>query len=417
MATLNLLLNNPFVTDSRSWRIAHSLAAADWRVTVLARAAAGLAEREDQDGVTIIRVAQPEPRWLPSPGLPPVEERPSLGLSPGRLRRVVRESAGRGLQAVRFGVLARSWASAVDNVAPDADIWQAEGLVTLPIALSLGRRRGGRVVYDSRDISVESARFARLPGPWRRLLAWRERRWARACDALITVSEPYAEVLEAAWGRRFDAIVRNCPPRWSPPDPAPGILHEQLELPPDVPIVLYLGQVAPGRGIEELIQAIGLVEDAVLVVAGFGPSYEPSRRMAAGLPHADRIRFLPGVPPSEIPSLNAAADVAVVPIQPTTLNHRLTTPTKLFDAMGAGTPLVATDLPGMSGIVRRTGCGVLAAPGSVTDLARAIRAIVEASPERRLELRDACLRAAHETYNWEGQVATLLDLYRRLVAA
>jgi glycosyltransferase involved in cell wall biosynthesis len=410
---INLLLNNPFVTDSRSWKIAHSMAGAGWRVTVIARRGEGLPARDERDGVTVLRVDQPAPGWLPSPGLPGGET--ELRDAPSnRASRLVRETAGRGSQAVRFVVLARAWSAAVSREAPDADAWQAEGLVTLPLAVALARRRGGLAVYDSRDIGVDSSRFARLPGPWRRLLGWRERRWVRDCDALITVSEPYAEVLAHTLGRTVDAIVRNCPVRWTPPDPPIRILHEQLGLDPADRVILYLGQVAPGRGIEHLIEAIGLVERAVLVVAGFGPSYEACRRLAAVSPQADRIHFLPGVPPGEIPSLTAAADVAAVPIQPTTLNHRLTTPTKLFDALGAGTPVVATDLPGMAPVVRETGCGELFAPGSAADLARAIRAVVDASPERRAELRAACLRAARDRYNWEAQAQILIDLYRRL---
>jgi glycosyltransferase involved in cell wall biosynthesis len=410
---INLLLNNPFVTDSRSWKIAHSMAGAGWQVTVIGRRGEGLPAREEREGVTVLRVDQPAPGWLPSPRLPGGEAELE-GRAPGRLTRLARETGGRAIQALRFGVLARAWSAAVSRQAPDADAWQAEGLITLPLALALARRRGGLAVYDSRDIGVESSRFARLPGAWRRLLGWRERRWAHGCDAVITVSEPYAEVLAADLGRTVDAIVRNCPMRWTPPDPPPRILHEQLALDPSDRVVLYLGQVAPGRGVEELIEAIGLVDRAVLVVAGFGPSYEQCRAIAATAPHADRIHFLPGVPPGEIPSLTASADVAAVPIQPTTLNHRLTTPTKLFDAIGAGTPVVATDLPGMAPIVRETGCGELFEPESAADLGRAIRAILEAPPDRRRQLRDNCLRAADERYNWETQAEVLLDLYRGL---
>jgi glycosyltransferase involved in cell wall biosynthesis len=265
-------------------------------------------------------------------------------------------------------------------------------------------------------VHVESAGFATLPGPWRRLLALRERRWARRCDGVITVSEPYAEALEQAFGRPVDAIIRNCPPRWSPPDPPARILHEQLALEESFRIVLYLGQVAPGRGVEELVEAIGLVDQAVLVVAGFGASYERCRRLAASRPHAERIHFLPGVPPSEIGPVNAAADVAAMPVQPTTLNHRYNTPTKLFDAIGAGVPVVAADLPGMAPIVGSTGCGVLCDPTDPTDIARAIRSVIDAPPDRRRELREACLRAARETYNWEAQLERLLGLYGRLLA-
>jgi glycosyltransferase involved in cell wall biosynthesis len=261
---------------------------------------------------------------------------------------------------------------------------------------------------------VESGRFARLPGPWRRLLRARERSWVRRCDALVTVSEPYADVLERTLRRRPDAIVMNCPPLWLPPEPRPRVLHGELGLAPDQRIVLYLGQVAPGRGVEQLVEAIGRVERAVLVVAGWGSRYEAIRDAAAGGQAADRVRFVPGVAPDRIPIVVASADVSAMPVHGTTLNHRLNTPTKLFDAIGAGTPVVASDLPAMARIVTETGCGVLCDPTDPDDLARAIRSIVDAPDDRRLELRDNCLRAARERYNWERQAEILLDLYGSL---
>ena len=44
--TIALLLNNPFANDSRSWKIARSLTARGWRVTVVARRGEGLPNRE-----------------------------------------------------------------------------------------------------------------------------------------------------------------------------------------------------------------------------------------------------------------------------------------------------------------------------------------------------------------------------------
>ena len=41
----------------------------------------------------------------------------------------------------------------------------------------------------------------------------------------------------------------------------------------DQRIVLYIGQVMRGRGLRQLFEAISLVDDAHLVVAGFGPDY------------------------------------------------------------------------------------------------------------------------------------------------
>jgi glycosyltransferase involved in cell wall biosynthesis len=412
-----LLLNNPFVTDSRAWKMARTLDAAGYDVTVVARAQEGLPELEESDGFRVVRVAQPNPlAWLPKPRLPEGEDGHAASGPSGRVtkaRNVVSASVGRAAQAARYIRLTRLWARDIARAVGYADVWQAEGLVALPMAIELRRLTGGLAIYDSRDLDVQSARFARLPGPWRRLLEQRERGWAKSVDALISVSRPYADVLEKSFERKA-TIVMNGPPDFEPPDPPERTWHERLGLAPETPVVLYLGLVMAGRGIEQLAEAIGMVPGAVLVVAGFGVDYERFREAAALLPHADRIRYVGGVAPAEILPSIAAADISAMPVQGDTLNHQLNTPTKLFDAMGAGVPVVASDLPGMAPIVRDTGCGELCDPEDPVDIARAIRLILEASPERRAAYRDACLAAARGPYSWERQAEALLGLYSGL---
>ena len=51
--------------------------------------------------------------------------------------------------------------------------------------------------------------------------------------------------------------------------------------------------------------------------------------------------------------------------------------------MAAGVPVVASDLPGMAGIVRATGCGVLCDPSSPAAIAAAIASILDAPPAER----------------------------------
>jgi glycosyltransferase involved in cell wall biosynthesis len=406
-----LLLNNPFVADSRSWKLATGLAAAGWPVTVVARAEPGLPEREERDGYLVIRVARPRPLgWLPAPGLPRQD-----GAGRGtRVRARVRDSLGRAVQAMRYLLLARGWADSIARAVPDgADIWQSEGLVTLPTALRLRARLGGTVVYDSRDIGPESARFARLPGPWRRLLARRERGWARAADALVTVNLPYADHLRRTLGRTA-TVVFNGPVPFDPPVPPERRFHGRLGLPPGTRVVLAVGAVVAHRGIEAATRAMADVPDAALVVVGNGDARDRIQAEARALPHADRIHFMDALPPDELLPWTAAADVALMPIQPSTLNHRLTTPTRLFDAMGAGVPVVAADLPGMAAILRDTGIGVLVDPASPRDIARGLREVLEAPPERRAVYREACLAAARGAYAWQRQLDRLIDLYRSL---
>ena len=73
---------------------------------------------------------------------------------------------------------------------------------------------------------------------------------------------------------------------------------------------------------------------------GYGILADELRARAADPVLAGRLRVLPAVPPNELIGWVASADVAAMPIQPTTLNHRLTTPNKLFEAMAAGVPSI-----------------------------------------------------------------------------
>ena len=82
--------------------------------------------------------------------------------------------------------------------------------------------------------------------------------------------------------------------------------------------------------------------------------------------------------------------------------------------MAAGVPVVASDLPGMAGIVRDSGAGELVDPADPGAIAAAVTRILDAPAAERAAYGIRALAAAHETYNWERQMDTLLDEYTRL---
>ena len=82
--------------------------------------------------------------------------------------------------------------------------------------------------------------------------------------------------------------------------------------------------------------------------------------------------------------------------------------------MGAGVPVVASNLPGMAQIVRSTGAGELFDPDDPSDIARAIRKVLGATEERRAVYRQGGLAATSGQYGWERQAETLRRLYAEL---
>jgi glycosyltransferase involved in cell wall biosynthesis len=432
--------------DSRTYRIASGVVARGHRVTVMARWRVGLPEDEwhpagyrirrirvsARNGLPGANLAQPALRWWrgrrgaptgtapvrsssPPKSPPPSAEvapaRPAGGGALGRARRA-RDGA------VRLASILLVIRSQMRNTraVPDArlgDLYHGMAYMGIPVALDLGKRNGAPVVYDARDIYVDAGNLSRLPRPVRGLVGRWERGWARRASRVITVNRPYAEVMAARWKVEPPLIVLNCAYRREAPAGRPHRFHEALGLGPDTRVVLYQGGFSRDRGIEQLIEAIPSVPSAVLVLLGYGNLQAELERRAADPAVQGRVRILPAVPPTELLDWVAAADVVAMPIQPSTLNHRLTTPNKLFEAMAAGVPVVASDLPGMAGIVRETGAGLLVDPTSPAAIASALRELLESEGERAA-MGARALAAAHETYNWERQLDVLLAEYGRL---
>jgi glycosyltransferase involved in cell wall biosynthesis len=439
---LTLVLPSSGAFDSRTFRIASGVAARGHSVTVIARRSPDLPKEElHPAGYRIVRVPWDPVDGLPGPLRPvarglrrrrPVEDASAetalgsagtvnAGTTPhprqGRARRLLRSASrawGSLVRLAAIGLTVRSQGSATLRAAPPTDLVHAMAYMGVPAGLRLGRRDRAPVVYDARDIYIDAQNIARMPAPLRGVFARLERGWARSASRVMTVNVPYGEVMAARWDVPMPAVVLNCSYRQAVLDPAPRRFHERLGLDPGIRVVLYQGGFSRDRGIEQLLEAIPSIEGAVLVLLGYGVLEDELRgRIAAG-GLGRQVHILPAVPPDELLGWVASADVVAMPIQPSNLNHRLTTPNKLFEAMAVGVPVVASDLPGMATIVRQTGCGVVCDPTDPAAIAAAVRSILEAHPDERAAMRARALAAAHDTYSWEAQLEVLIAEYARL---
>ncbi len=337
------------------------------------------------------------------------------GTALGAPLRRSRAAAGRWYRRLLlFPIRPIAWAVAIDEVAEPADLWHGMWATSLPALERLRRTHGGQTIYDSRDIYIHARSLAGMGRLWKWLLGGLERHWARRCDAVITVNDAYADILADQLRIARPAVVRNTPARYEAATPRPDLIRGALGLPATVSIVLYQGGLMSERGIEQGMAAILEVPAAVLVLMGFGSGSEDIIGLAGSPRYADRVRVIPPVAPAELLDWTASSDVMLMAIQPTSLNHRFTTPNKLWEAIAAGVPVVASDLPGMAAVVRETGCGELVDPTDPAAIAGGIRTILESSATEREALRARC-RAAGAVYAWERQTDVLFGLYRRLL--
>lgn len=136
-------------------------------------------------------------------------------------------------------------------------------------------------------------------------------------------------------------------------------------------------------------------------------------RRIQGMGLEDCVRLVPNVPPPEIITILNRARVGLlvnlrVPKQEKAL------PTKLFEYMAAGLPVVASDLPIIKNYIEESGCGILARPEEPESFAIAIKQLLD-DETMALEMGRRGQTMFKSNYSWESQVPALLSYYTEIV--
>jgi glycosyltransferase involved in cell wall biosynthesis len=291
----------------------------------------------------------------------------------------------------------------------NADVYHVHDPELVPAALLLARS-GALAIYDVHEEFAATVHDkpwlpARLRPLIARAVATAEPAAANRLAAVVAATPAIARQFEGC--RCEVATVHNYPElgEFAPARPA-------RDGPPE-PVVCCVGVLSAMRGAEVMVDAIAQT-NARLLLAGVFESSELEARLRAK-PGWAQVDFLGLVGRAQIAEVFARATVGVHMLQPAA-NHYRSLPTKLFEYMAAGLPVVVSDFPYWRDIVEPIGCGICVDPQRPAALAEAIRWLGE-HPEEARTMGENGRRAAHETYNWHREGERLLDLYRSLLAA
>jgi glycosyltransferase involved in cell wall biosynthesis len=187
------------------------------------------------------------------------------------------------------------------------------------------------------------------------------------------------------------------------------LLHDELDLPADVRIVVYQGSIQENRGIEPAIEAVRTLDGVVLVVIGYGYHRPTLEAYVAHEGLERRVRFFGPVSNEALLAYTASADVGLCNIVNASMSYYTSLPNKLFEYPMAGVPVVGSDSPEIGRLVREVEIGEVCDPVDPRSLRHAIETIL-ADPDR---YRPALERVVTR-YNWEVEQEKLLELYDRI---
>lgn len=164
--------------------------------------------------------------------------------------------------------------------------------------------------------------------------------------------------------------------------------------------LLFLGRINWKKGLDRLMEAMRLLPDARLAVAG-----NDEENYRASLPRLDNVRFVGPVTGQAKHDLLRRAAVLVLPSYSENFGN------VVLEAMAVGTPVVVTPEVGLAAEVERSGAGVVT-PNEPAQLAAVLRELL-ANPERRAAMGRGGRAAVEARYTWERIAAQMEEVYAR----
>ncbi|MEW5700960.1 MAG: glycosyltransferase family 4 protein [Candidatus Zixiibacteriota bacterium] len=265
----------------------------------------------------------------------------------------------------------------------DVVIWETPPLFLGPTAWLLAKIKGARLVTNVSDLWPASilALGGLRDGTIMRCLKTMEqflyRRSAlisgqtQAIVADIAGRVPAVPVIH--WGNGAEPVPEKKPDseswrrRW-------GIASHRF-------LAGYAGLFGLSQGLEIIPQVAALTPDVVYVLVGDGPARtvilsEIARR------RLHNVICVPTQPHENMPAVWSAFDCTLVCLKNLPL-FRGAVPSKLFEAMASGTPVILAVDGEAAEIVESSGCGLVTPPGDVSAIAQAIARLVRNTEERQ----------------------------------
>jgi glycosyltransferase involved in cell wall biosynthesis len=296
----------------------------------------------------------------------------------------------------------------------DAYVYHFHDPELIPIGLLL-RLHGKRVLYDiHEDMPKEILSKLYLPECSRGFIAWAvdkiEGLASRQFSGLVAVTPSIAERFRPL--NKNMIIVHNYP-----------YVRELIRDSNDIPwssrrqSVAYVGGLTKSRAIHEMVEAMALLPDelpARLELAG--PEVKDDTdlselRQQSGWARVQHYGFIDQ--PSTFQILRGVrAGLVLYHPEP---NQVESLPQKIFEYMGAGLPIIASDFPFWRKIIGGASCGIFVDPLKPHEVAKAIEYLLT-HPQEAEEMGLAGQAAVLQRFNWDTEAEKLIQLYNTLAA-
>ena len=356
------------------------------------------------DGFVITIVGRNVPvDFQPPKGISILTASSGSGLRPSGMDSLTTKKLPPHLRLVRWFLLPlhrkrsfQTWAESAYKIASPLsfDVVHAHDFTALELGARLAEEHNVPFIYDSHEWWLGRQRQYRPTPIIDRGEARLEARLGAKAAAVITVGESIAQLMRTRRGLKNVFVVRNSFPRGEN-------VSDKVATPPRG--IIYAGRIDAYRELEVTMEVAERISIPICWMGDhenqWSASHVPSARKLG-------VEVLASQPIEAVTTAMQNAGLVFVTHSNQFESHRLALPNKLFHAVHAGVPVIATDVTELAGVVRQYDIGELYEPGNSKSMEEAISRAISRHSEL---IRN--VKAAQTELSWDRDAHVLRGIY------
>jgi len=288
------------------------------------------------------------------------------------------------------------------------DLYISNDLDTILPCYLMSKLKRKPLVYDAHEYftgqyGLRESKFSY--NVWKRI----ERHIIPGLKYMMTVSDSIADIYYSEYGIR-PVVVRNV--AFSAYDVLPASRASLNISDEDLLVVIQGAGINPGRGVEELLDALKITRGIHLLIIGSGDALDEIKIKSADKLLEGKITFLPRMPWSEMMSYTKTCDAGLSLDKNISLNQRFSLPNKLFDYISAGIPVISSSLPEVAKIITDYSCGIIIGEVTPSAIAVALETLRDDS-SLKSRLKNAASVASIDLV-WDKEMKKESDFFKKI---
>ena len=183
--------------------------------------------------------------------------------------------------------------------------------------------------------------------------------------------------------------------------------REALAMSAGEKIILYSGHLYDYKGVPTILEVARRVPDCKFLLVGGWEDDVKRVRARCEHDHIENVVLTGHVPKSRLATYMYAADVLLIPTSKLWKEAHVTNPLKLFEYMAVRRPIVASDLPNISSVLRNGENALLAESDDPDSFHQAVRTLIE-NPRLAADLAESAYVSV-QNFTWDHRAEAVLN--------